>query len=919
MAASAAWQGDESALNQLCQMFAAASSPDTQVQQQVMQMLGQFSTLPDFNMYLITVFAKMPQQQEVVRQRAGLLLKTNVSRLQAGSLAPGMLEQIQEHALVAMQDSSRTIRNTAGTILTTIVQMEGLVKCNATVEKLVQGLSSHSMELVEGCLGALSKICEDGVVLLMQFTNFQSEHTQHFVNWCTQRLLPKVFECAAPASPVFARQTAVECLNHFALAGAFNDDKFPAFKQFSPKYIETLGVLANDQVVEVKRAVCKGFACTIENSWSCLTNHHYEVILGFMLKQSQHPEYSVRLEALAVWEPCANMPESWSTVHPLLPELVPTLLKNMIYSDADYMCMEQSQLEDDNAACPDSLDEIKPRFHQKRDDEKDEDEEDVKRSTSWGTEWTVRKAAASSLDSLANMFHAEILKLVLGQVEANLQDPSWERQESGVLALGAIAPGCMDSLAQFLPKVMELLLGLCATPKPLLRSISCWCISRFSPWICHEQNPNSEQVLASVVRALLQRCLDRNKRVQEAACSAVAVLTETALLRLVPYLNDIVQTFVKAFQLYQTKNMRILYDAIGTLAWAVGAELDKREYVEALFVPIMHRFDTVADNDVTTVSLFECISYLLQTLGKSIVPIIPRFITRCTRVVREVAQAAKLWEQNPNEYERPDRELMATAVDLLAGILEGLGPAAAPIIAQQNFLAILPDALGDNAMRVKQSGFALIGCCATNCCECLSPMLPQLLPQCALGMAPTNSIPVSNNASWAVGEICVRTGSDFMTPYLETLVPALATVLYRDLPTRGKQQYSQHQLKQNVCITIGRLGTVCGDKMGKMLHTFLEPWCIIMRIAPLDVEKIKAFQGICTIIKSNWPAEAGLRCFPHLAAAMVSIYPAPPPLAAIFREILEGYKGVIGGNWPALFQAFPEDVRNRLQQMYQLG
>ena len=37
--------------------------------------------------------------------------------------------------------------------------------------------------------------------------------------------------------------------------------------------------------------------------------------------------------------------------------------KHMIYADADYMCLERSQLENDNATVPDSLDDIKPRFH----------------------------------------------------------------------------------------------------------------------------------------------------------------------------------------------------------------------------------------------------------------------------------------------------------------------------------------------------------------------------------------------------------------------------------------------------------------------------------------------------------------------------------------------------------------------------
>ena len=74
---------------------------------------------------------------------------------------------------------------------------------------------------------------------------------------------------------------------------------------------------------------------------------------------------------------------------------------------------------------------------------------------------------------------------------------------------------------------------------------------------------------------LLQRVLDHNKRVQEAACSAFATLEEEACAELVPYLGYILQTLVFAFSKYQKKNLLILYDAIGTLADSVGAHLNK--------------------------------------------------------------------------------------------------------------------------------------------------------------------------------------------------------------------------------------------------------------------------------------------------------------------------------------------------------
>ncbi len=74
---------------------------------------------------------------------------------------------------------------------------------------------------------------------------------------------------------------------------------------------------------------------------------------------------------------------------------------------------------------------------------------------------------------------------------------------------------------------------------------------------------------------MLKRILDPNKRVQEAACSAFATLEEEACTELVPYLGDILKVLMTAFRRYQTKNLIMLYDAIGTLADSVGNHLNK--------------------------------------------------------------------------------------------------------------------------------------------------------------------------------------------------------------------------------------------------------------------------------------------------------------------------------------------------------
>jgi len=908
------WKGDEARLGQLCQLFQLASSPDNHVQQQVMQTLNQFSQLPDFNMYLVTVFAKMTNQEEVVRQRAGLLLKTNLNIAAPGSIPPPVADYVQAHALLAVRDGSKVIRHTAGTVLTTIILKVGLAGAAQTLEKLAENLADPSADSVEGSFNALNKICEDGMMMIKQMWDEPDEQTQLFISWAEKRLLPRVFEYASPAAPVHARQNAIECLNHFALNCAFTDPKFPTLLQFSSRYFEVLGVLANDEDVCVMKNVCKGFVCVIESQWQCLNTQTAEVVLQYMLKASRHPEYVVRLEALEVWTPCTNSRIMLQLVWPLLKDLIPVLLGNMVYSQADYMGMEHSQVEDDNAAVPDSAQEIAPRIHKDRGEDKDDDDDGGGQSSggAWGAEWTARKAAASSLDNLATAFRGDILEVVLPLIQQKLEDQNWEVQESGVLALGAIAFGCMEGLMAFLPRVMELLLKLCQAPKPLLRSISCWTTARFSHWICNEHiNPQSGEVLRSVLQQFLQRLLDSNKRVQEAACSAFATLEEEARWQLAPYLTDIVPVLSKAFQYYQAKNLLILYDAIGTLADAVGPELDSPAYKQALLQPLVQKFESTADNDRSIIALFECLSSLAQNLGPSFLPLCPTLVQRCQRIVLNGAQAAQMWQQNPNEFEKPDREVMAASIDLLSGMVEGLQGRVSEVLQHHNFLAVVPEVLKDTALNVKQSAFALVGDSAKHCIEFLAPFLPQLLPLCAKSLRENTSATVSNNASWAIGEICVKVGPDFMSNYLEDIVGALIQALARQNGQR------QHLLMQNVCITLGRLGVVSGHQMGKQFEQFARLWCMVMQEVRPDNEKINAFQGLCNMIKAN--PQVGLSCPAEMAGAISTLCPAPPNLEPQFREILTGYKQQLGPNWANLWAQMPADVKARLQHMYQLG
>eukprot|EP00928_Gymnodinium_smaydae_P026611 TRINITY_DN2083_c0_g1_i3.p1 TRINITY_DN2083_c0_g1~~TRINITY_DN2083_c0_g1_i3.p1 ORF type:complete len:400 (-),score=32.93 TRINITY_DN2083_c0_g1_i3:51-1250(-) len=333
-----------------------------------------------------------------------------------------------------------------------------------------------------------------------------------------------------------------------------------------------------------------------------------------------------------------------------------------------------------------------------------------------------------------------------------------------------------------------LLHGLCGARQPLLRSIACWTLNRLRPWICHPQNPNRESLLAQTLKVLLRNCLDRNKQVQHAAISSLASIEEAAQIMLIPHLDDIVRVFVEALQLYQLKNTRVLYDALHTLSWSVGPALNQEQYVRAIMQPLMQRFAQLPDDNPTLMPLFECLGGLVQIFGTSIKPFAQAFVQRCVRIINDTAMAIGMWKENPNEFAMPDQELMASSVDLLSNLIEGLQDQSQQLLAEHNFLAVLPLALKYDNARLKQSGFWLMGTAATHCIQRLVPMLPMVFPFVAPNLSTSTTMTVNMNAAWAVGEVCVRGAPvDPLLPHLQAISTGMCMILARKEGVEVKQ------------------------------------------------------------------------------------------------------------------------------------
>lgn len=407
-------------------------------------------------------------------------------------------------------------------------------------------------------------------------------------------------------------------------------------------------------------------------------------------------------------------------------------------------------------------------------------------------------------------------------------------------------------------------------------------------------------------------CLDNNKRVQEAGCSAFAVLEEEACDELIPYLDHILQTLLTGFNKYQERNLNLLYDALGTLADSVSSALNQKKYIDAIMPALINKWQQYTDDDENIFGLFECLTPVAVALGPGFQPYAAPIWERCVRIIQSVYHAEQIYLQNPSEAEFPNKDFATVSLDLLAGIIQALGPQAEPLLAstQPAFIDLLLACMKDNTPEVRQSAFASIGDICSSCFTYLKPHLSQILPlmineitlEVEFGRASA-----MNNSIWASGEITVKFGAEiqpFVNALLERLIPLLQSA------------HTSNSIRENSAVTIGRLGFACPQLVSPHLESFIVPWCNSLRYVRDTFEKESAFMGLCRMVETN--PHGVTSHFQEFVLAISSWYRPNPELGNYFRKLLLGYKQAMGPNWDNFLATLPVDIRKSVVERYGL-
>lgn len=592
---------------------------------------------------------------------------------------------------MALGDPSPLIRATVGILITTIANKGGILNWPELLPTLCEMLDSQEYSICEGAFGALQKICEDSAEVL----------DSNELNRPLNIMIPKFLQFFRHSSPKI-RSHAIACINQFII------HRTQALMIHIDTFIENLFHLSSDEDHEVRKNVCRGLVMLLDVRMDRLMPHMNSII-EYMLVRTQDND-DTALEACEFWLSLAEHPVCKEVLGPHLHKLAPVLVKGMKYSEIDIIILKGDVEEDE--FIPDRDEDIKPRFHKSRThtvkgdshqtpndaDIGDSDEEDdglVDDSNL--SDWNLRKCSAAALDILANVFKDEILPILLPILKETLFHEQWVIKESGILALGAIAEGCMNGMIPHLPELIPFLINCLSDKKALVRSITCWTLSRYAHWVVSQPH---DQYLKPLIEELLKRILDANKRVQEAACSSFASLEEEACTELVPYLGFILKTLVFAFSKYQHKNLLILYDAIGTLADSVGHHLNKSEYINLLMPPLIQKWNMLKDEDKDLFPLLECLSSVATALQSGFLPYCEPVYRRCISLIQQTLNQEIASTTSPGHYDSPDKDFMIVALDLLSGLAEGLDIHIESLVMSSNIMQLLYQCMQDSMPEV---------------------------------------------------------------------------------------------------------------------------------------------------------------------------------------------------------------------------
>ncbi|KAH1511084.1 hypothetical protein KXV31_002753 [Aspergillus fumigatus] len=903
-------------------------------------MLVQATSSPDYVNYITYLFCT-PQippavgmdddTYNLVRFAAAMNLKTKI-RVAYNTISQPSLAYIRSATLAGLRDSNLQVRNSAGSIITELLQQAGLLAWPEVLHELLSLVENASGDVPvlaqEAAMSALAKVCEDNRKVLDR--DYEGQRPLDVI-------IPKLMDFTSSGSPR-VRSMALSTIH------VFLPSRPQALIASLDLFLSQLFQLASDTDTDVRRMVCQTFAQLVDFAPEKLVPHMEGLVNYIIMQQNNAEDPELALDAAEFWLVAGEQAKLQQPLAPHMPKIVPVLLRSMVYDEDDAIRLSG---EGDDAELEDREEDLRPQFAKSKaarldlsksgaqangdtaageDDDDDLSEGEIEDSEFGDDpedEWTLRKCSAAALDVFSNVYHQPIFEIILPYLKETLRHEQWPQREAAVLTLGAVADGCMDAVTPHLPELVPYLISLLNDPQPVVRQITCWCLGRYSEWASHLADPlERARFFEPMMEGILRRMLDGNKKVQEAAASAFASLEEKSDANLIPYCEPILRQFVQCFGKYKDRNMYILYDCVQTLAECVMGELAKPHLVDILMPALIDRYNKVTDQSRELFPLLECLGYIAAAYGDTFAPFAPPLFQRCTKIIYENLQEY-IASVNNQAIDEPDKDFLVTSLDLLSAIIQAIDPQkSGELVAtsQPRFFDLLCFCMEDPNYEVRQSSYALLGDCAINIFPQLEPYIPNIMPtlikQLDLDLIRDDErhtgFSVLNNACWSCGEIAVTEKAN-LAPYADKLYHGLSTII--------NNEEIIDSVNENAAMALGRLGFCCSDQLASRLAEYAGSFLKSMNKIEFTREKASAFLGFNHVVMKN--PQALESCLGEYFQA-IATFPTKSlhqedyrDIQSSFQQVLQGYKNMIP-DFDSFLTQLPQHVVQKLRSVYQI-
>ncbi|ESK86629.1 importin beta-2 [Moniliophthora roreri MCA 2997] len=459
------WSPQPAGLQEILTTIHESMDMSVTVQRNITQKSNSFTRVPDYIAYLAYILC-MSTEEDWIRTIAGYLLKNN-ARLILNS-TPEVAHYVKASVLQAFQDPSVMIRTAAGQDVVAflgVLEPQNWPEC---LSQLVNSLDATDIDLQEAACNVLEKACEDYPHKL----DVEIAGTRPL-----DFMIPKFLQLAEhPSSKM--RSHVIACLSYFVPINC--QSLFVHINAF----IACLFKHASDEDPSVRWHVCQALILLLA---ACPEKLMPEIsnVADYMLYSIKDKNENVASEACEFWRTFAEDAELAQYLKPLLGRVAPALLDCMVYGEDDLLWLEGDA---EDSAVPDKETDIKSHFYggkahgldhesnadpneQNRPrvgaygeeqldyDEDDDYLDDNEFVDEMSTEWNPRKCAAAALDVLAVRLSGDLLNVLLAPLKDKLWSSDWLQRESGMLALGAMAEGCIEAIEPHLLTLVPYLIN----------------------------------------------------------------------------------------------------------------------------------------------------------------------------------------------------------------------------------------------------------------------------------------------------------------------------------------------------------------------------------------------------------------------------------------------------------------------------